>query len=330
MRIKNEYIKIKTDKEIVLHNYIYDEYLKIFSKSQIEEDEDELYSLNSRKTMYSCFIKFESNFEDITNKTINDFDIRISSVQTEVNGNSQNVNAIYTYSTKNGIYDIRSGKNIDDLNDYAGKKVTALAFGNEEILACIDTSNYSIYIIKDEELSISRKDIISSDAVCDGVDYPIHLAPIFKTTTYESAKGKYQADVYAKLYSIGLGQVIGKMSEEYIIGKDINIKEESNTSFGFNLRKGNEQSIFPRNNLYCGSGKYPLPLYIEKELHPKVNLYSSNRLYPLESNYKYIIYKYEMYYFDRGAAKHSLGYYTMNLYNTTKGIFEILTKIERS
>ncbi len=100
MRIKNEYIKIKTDKEIVLHNYIYDEYLKIFSKSQIEEDEDELYSLNSRKTMYSCFIKFESNFEDITNKAINDFDIRISSVQTEVNGNSQNVNAIYTYSTK--------------------------------------------------------------------------------------------------------------------------------------------------------------------------------------------------------------------------------------
>lgn len=330
MRIKNEYIKIKADKEIVLHNYIYDEYLKIFSKSQIEEDEDELFLLNNRKTMHSCFIKFESNFEDITNKTINDFDIKISSIQMEVNGNNQCVNAIYTYSTKNGIYDITSEKNIDDLNDYAGKKVTALAFGNEEILACIDTSNYSIYVIKDEELSISRKDIISSDAICDGIDYPIHLAPIFKTTTYESAKGKYQADVYAKLYSIGLGQVIGKMSEEYVIGKDIDVKEESNTSFGFNLRKGNEQSIFPRNNLYCGSGKYPLPLYIEKELHPKVNLYSSNRLYPLESNYKYIIYKYEMYYFDRGATKHSLGCYTMNLYNTTKGIFEILTKIERS
>ena len=28
MKIKNEYIKIKTNQEVVLHNYIYDEYLK--------------------------------------------------------------------------------------------------------------------------------------------------------------------------------------------------------------------------------------------------------------------------------------------------------------
>lgn len=330
MRIKNEYIKIKTDKEIVLHNYIYDEYLKIFSKSQIEKNEEKLYLLNHRKTMYSCFIKFENNFDDITSKTINDFDIRISSTQMEVSGNNQGVNAIYTYSTQNGIYDIATEENIDDLNNYVGKKVTALAFGNEEVLACIDTSNYSIYVIKDEELNISRKDIISSDAICDGVDYPIHLAPIFETVTYDSAEEKYQAPVYAKLYSIGLGQIVGKMSEEYVIGKDIDVKEESNTSFGFNLRKGNEQSIFPRNNLYCGSGKYPLPLYVRKELFTRTNLYSSNRLYPLASNYKYIIYRYEIYYFNRGNQKCNIGYYTMNLYNSTKGIFEILTKIERS
>ncbi len=31
MKIKNEYIKIKTNKEIVLHNYIYDNYLKLFA-----------------------------------------------------------------------------------------------------------------------------------------------------------------------------------------------------------------------------------------------------------------------------------------------------------
>lgn len=330
MKIKNEYIKIKTNQEVVLHNYIYDEYLKIFSKSQIEDDEDKLYVLNHKKTMSSCYIKFENNFEDITNKTINDFDIRISSVQMEVNGSNQNVNAIYTYSTKNGIYDITAKKNVDNLNNYAGKKITALGFGNEEILVCVDTSNYSIYVINDEELSISRKDIISSDAICDGAEYPIHLAPIFEYTTYTSASGKYKSPIYAKLYSIGLGQSIGNISEEYIIGKDIDIKEESDTTFGFNLRKGNEQSVFPRNNLHCGSGKYPLPLYVRKELYSRINLYSLNSLYPLASNYKYIIYNYEMYYFDRGNAKHSLGYYTMNLYDTTKGIFKILTKMERS
>ena len=35
MIVKNEYVKIKTDKEYVLHNYIYDSYLRLFSKGQL-------------------------------------------------------------------------------------------------------------------------------------------------------------------------------------------------------------------------------------------------------------------------------------------------------
>lgn len=330
MRIKNEYIKIKTDKEIVLHNYIYDEYLKIFSKSQIEEDESNLSNYNEMKTLVFCYIKFDTRINNAKNASTEDFDIRIMVAQNEIAGNQKTINAQYTYTSKKMITNASGSKIIKDLNEYVGKKITALGFGINTICACVDVSNYSIYIIKDEELSIARKDIISSDAVCDGVDYPVHLAPIFETITYESAGRKYQAPIYAKLYSIGLGQAVGKMSEEYIIGKDIDVKEESDTSFGFNVRKGNEQSVFPKNNLYCGSCKYPLPLYVGRELYPNVNLYSSNKLYPLESNYKYIIYKYEMYYFDRGSAKHTLNYYTMSLYNSTKGIFEILTKIERN
>ena len=42
MIIKNDFVKIKTDKEIVLHNYLYDEYLEAFSKSQYVTSASEL------------------------------------------------------------------------------------------------------------------------------------------------------------------------------------------------------------------------------------------------------------------------------------------------
>ena len=327
MKIKNEYIKIKTNKEIVLHNYIYDNYLKIFSTTQYNENE--LYK-NESKNLSNCFIKFDTELEDIKNASITDFDISIASSQNEIVGSKQEVNAMYTYTTRKGIRVISTREATNDLNQYAGKKVTALGFGMNEIMACVDTSNYNIYIVKDEEFNVSRKDIITSDAICIGSDYPIHLAPLFKTYEYESTKGIFMANIYAKLHSIGLGATIGRMEEEYIIGKDINVIKESDTSFGFNLRKGNEQSVYPQNNLYSDDNLYPLPLYVQHEIHPQINSYCSEEKYPLASNYKYIIYKYQLYYIDRGSAIQELQqFYTMSYSTKTKGLFEIVNKIER-
>lgn len=328
MKIRNEYIKIKTNKEIVLRNYIYDNYLKLFSKTQyLEEDAFQ----NTYKKLTYCFIKFDTELEDIQNANITDFDISIASSQNEVIGNKQEVNALYTYTTRRGIRVINTREASNDLNQYAGKKVTALAFGNNEIMACVDTSNYNVYIVQDEEFNVSRKDIITSDAICIGSDYPVHLAPLFKTCEYESAGRTYSADIYAKLYSIGLGATIGKMEEEYIIGKDINVIKESDTSFGFNLRKGNEQSVYPQNDLYSGNSLYPLPLYVQNEVHPQNSLCCSEEQYPLASNYKYVIYKYQLYYIGRGSAIEELqDFYTMNYSTRVKGLFEIVNKIERN
>lgn len=328
MKIKNEYIKIKTNKEIVLHNYIYDNYLKIFSTTQYNENE--LYK-NESKNLSNCFIKFDTELEDIKNASITDFDISIASSQNEIVGSKQEVNAMYTYTTRKGIRVISTREATNDLNQYAGKKVTALGFGMNEIMACVDTSNYNVYIVKDEEFNVSRKDIITSDAICIGNEYPVHLAPLFKTCEYESAKGVFIANIYAKLYSVGLGATIGKMEEEYIIGEDINAIKESDTSFGFNLRKGNEQSVYPQNNLYTEDSLYPLPLYVQNEIHPQNNLHCSDTLYPLASNYKYVIYKYQLYYIDRGSAIEELQqFYTMNYSTKVKGLFEIVNKIERN
>lgn len=143
MKIKNEYIKIKTNKEIVLHNYIYDNYLKIFSTTQYNENE--LYK-NESKNLSNCFIKFDTELEDIKNASITDFDISIASSQNEIVGSKQEVNAMYTYTTRKGIRVISTREATNDLNQYAGKKVTALGFGMNEIMACVDTSNYNIYI----------------------------------------------------------------------------------------------------------------------------------------------------------------------------------------
>ncbi len=332
MKIKNEYVKIKTNNEIVLHNYIYDKYLELFSQSQYETDEFKLFNLNDRKKLSSCFIKFDEQIEDIKQASIEDFDIIIHCNQTETNGNNQSVNAIYNYSTLFGIIDILNKEIHYDLNRYAGKKITALGFGSNtysEIMACLDVFNYNVYVIKDEELNISRKDIFSSDAICRGYDYPIHLTPVFPLHRFQEGYN-YTAPIWARLYSVGLGQTIGNISEEYLIGKEIQVRKESNTSFGFNLRKGADTSIFPKEDLYCGNNIFPQPFYVPIEIYPQENKYCQDNIYPGRSNYKYIIYKYRLCSMNRGSVIEDLDeYYTMSYKTHVKGLFKIITKMER-
>lgn len=329
MKIQNEYIKIKTDQEVVLHNYIYDNYLKVFSKTQYASDVTSCYK-NQEKELSECYIKLETEIEDVTNATISDFDISITTSHKEVVGNRQSVKAFYTYTPRKRIYIIATGEMIKEIGQFAGKKITALAFGNGNIVSCVDTSKYNVFIKEGEELSVARKDIISSEAICTGAEYPIHLAPIFKPHKYQSAGMNCVADLYARLYSVGLGSTLGHMQEEYIIEKDIEAIPESETSFGFNLRKGDSPSIYPQNNLYGSDNLYPLPIYIINEIHPQTTQYCQEDLYPMASNYKYIIYKYQLYYIARGDSIETLDkYYTMSYASDAKGLFEIINKIER-
>lgn len=122
------------------------------------------------------------------------------------------------------------------------------------------------------------------------------------------------------------------MEEEYIIGQDVDVIIESNTSFGFNLRRGLESNKYPTQTLYARNGLFPLPLKVNKELHPHRQLYTGSGIVPLLSDYKYIMYKYRYYYWDsfRYDNVYLDEYFITNLPNDTKGLFEIVTKIERS
>lgn len=332
MKFENKYIKIKTkEQEITLHNYIYDKYLALFSQSQYETDEETLISMNHQKHLYNCYVKFETNVEDITNATKSDFDISLEQLVVNTIGNSNSVCTSYTYSTRdNKVFDLQK-QLYQDIGNYIDKKITALAFGNDDIMSCVDTSNYNVQITKAETFVITRKDIMTTDGVCDGIEYPLHLASasnMYEITEAEALK----VPVWAKLYSIGFGRIKGNIDDEYVIGKDIEVIKESDTVFKFNLLKSFQQNIHPQTIRYTGSRLYPLSAYVPKEMHPSVTMYCSNGRYPLKSDYKYIIYKYRLYYYDtmQGKIIKLDKYYTLSYLETkAKGLFEIKTKIER-
>lgn len=339
MKIKNEYVKIKSkDREISLNNMIFDKYLEYFFQRQYDDEKLIEYDMSIQMTY--CFIKFdeltkkitESNLDNNGNQiiTTNDFDIAIPINSMLKVGNESSTSTIYDYSVRKGIWDIKTGITTFDFNEYVGKKISALGFGWNEIFACIDTTNYSIYI-ESEGLNISRKDTFSSDAICVGYDYPVHLATSGETYCYTDGKGETSSSEYAQLYSIGLGKTIGVIDEEYIIGEDIKIIKEDDKGFGFNLETGVDDNIYPSNMLYCSDELYPMPINVKTEIYPEKTLYCSDEIYPSDSNYKYIIYKYRLCYLTRGSSIEKLDkYYTMNFEFNTKGLFEIITKIERA
>lgn len=343
MKIKNEYIKIKQgEKEITLNNYIYDEYLSLFSTTQYNVSDERIVDLvgeQNDKTLDLCYIKFDEPLEDITNATEEDFEVRAGTKRRNLTTSENKINILYDYDF-NRATDLSTGRWIN-INDFIGRKITALGFaGLDSIYACLDVSNYDIYVLEDENLTLTRQDTISSEATCVGYNFPVHLSPVgdYDNAIYNPIAHGYE-NKYAQIYSVGFAKTLGTFEEEYVIGQDIDLRVESDTSFGFNLKKGENATIFPRNDLYAGNDVFPLPLYIQTELYPRTTLYCDNDLYPSDSNYKYIVFKYRLYTIHWEGEDETTGYirikyldeyYNMYIPNTTKGLFEIVEKIERS
>ena len=338
MIIKNEYIKIKTNsKETTLHNYIYDNYLRNFTLSQyvlgLEENSyNENITLNDKKRMTMLYIKFTTPLEDYMNANITDFDIHMNtydSINKTTTNNSVSVFYIYNLDNVNSLS--------DSLEDYYGEKITALGFGDgEEIMACVDTSLYDIYLLEEEHMQIMRKDIISTDGECVGYDYPVHLSPLenYSKTTYGDNTG-----YLARLYSIGFGTqkgVINSQEKIFLEKADgsLDVKYINDEEFSVNMTKQTEQSQYPLITKYASNSKYPLALNVLREIYPDIIPKTpSNSKYPLASNYKFIVIKYRLFYYD-----YSLGgverietnnFYTINIPLETDGLFEFRFKMIR-
>lgn len=336
MKISNEFVKIRQDdKEMTLKNLILNSYLKLFSKTQYESIEDGLISDNRKKSLDICFVKLDTTLDNINPDSvfdIDDFDFYINAVNKNLDYSSQGSSITYTYGIResDGIYDIKNGVYVDDLSDFIGKKITALGFGNvnDNIFAVIDTSNYSITIEDRRSLNIMRKDNFTSNAICD--NNPYHLNPMGRGRMLYN-NGLRAAIVYAKLYSVGLGRTLGELEQEFVVGEDVEVNIIDDYSFSFNFKKGDVENLHPGNNEHPNSSKFPIAEFVARYQFPRSTFYAHSSKYPMRTDYRYVIYKYRLYYTTQGDSMVELDeYYTMNYITDNRGLITVNLKIERN
>jgi len=296
MRIRNDLVSIKIGKKKYdFKNLILDEYLKRFAMKQANKDNVNL-STCSTKLKY-CLLKFDTSFTDLKNDTelcTNDFDVclveKTSNVLQEVS--EQGVTIQYTYKSDGAIWDYEKDTSENNyIKNYYGKKITAIGFATtwvpsseakkNKVCAVLDTSNYNIYLQSNQELVITRKDTISSDALfyCNNkkIKGPIHLCPIGGEPLLQHGiiNGIKVNPTDGILYSVGLSPSSTRIEKEFIIGKDIQIEQIDNKLI-----------IKDVNNCFCRESEYVL--------HPSNYLYPNENVFPLQSKYKYVVFKYKI------------------------------------
>ena len=317
MKVRNEYIQIKMgNKTWTKKNMILNEYLYRMFDSQINTEHDKCY-------ISRCFLKLDTPIENVDYDSEilpSQFDITIRNIVDEKYFNQR------TARTKNSIrinyiFDSNSMFIIDGewheisiMNNYINRRIMGIGFGVDDssnIFAYLDTSNMNIAINYNEKISISRIDLLQSDGICDGIEYPLHLVNdfAFKDTKEVEVSGLYTKEyTEAQLYSVGFGNCRGLMEEEYLIS-DVEI-ERDETSITFNVQRDKKMGHYPSENLDLG-------------------------FYPTMDNSKYLLFKYRLYrrykndFSDEYVINYLDKYYTMNMANEDFGNLNVKLKIER-
>lgn len=208
MKIKNDLVSIKIGKkQYDLNNLILNEYLNRFAKSQL--DKDKVKQRDYIKELKYCLIKFDEPFENFDENIElhnQDFDIclvdGVSNIVQEMS--EKEISIKYTYKTNWNVWDYKENTAINkNIANYRGRKITAIGFNSHwmsdentvikfPVCAVLDVSNYNIYLQPDQDVSITRKDIISTDAEfysnSKKIKGPVHLAPFRKRVNFNSKK----------------------------------------------------------------------------------------------------------------------------------------------
>ena len=299
MKIKNDLISIKIGKKHYdFHNLILDEYLKVFATTQVDVEENN--KTKNRKNLTYLLLKFDTPIENLNEKSVlvnEDFDVFTFDSSTIQQVSDERISVQYNYRV-NSIVDFSSPNYPENIaiSNYNGRKITAIGFNSfggkstavyTNVKAVLDTSNYNIYLQENQEFIVTRKDIITTDALFytsnkNKVPGPLHLMPITNKAVITPKKLYNTAgnlmisgsdESYGIIYSVGLSSYIDRIDKEFIIGQDVEITQN-----------GTELSIEGIENYLSN----------EKLLYPNFNLYPSSSLYPIKTNYKYIIIKYKV------------------------------------
>lgn len=282
MKIKNEYVIIKNGKkQIKLHNLILDRYLNQIVTNQID--------IENRKSllMYYIFIKFDTEltFDNTTELNENSFDLAMwaSSYDTEMTKKDIINNYMYKLEKGYSAIKISTNQEITNFEEYSGRKITAIGFGANtysNLYACLDTSNYNIYLDTNQTFTVTRKDILSTDGYFYSQDSivqsPIHLSNGIGVN--DPVSGIYK-DYYGVLKSVGLGINPYKMLEEHSLMPYIN-HIETGTDF-INILdelviEYISEGLFPAQDLYPAENLYPARI-IEDSLYPSADIYPRYR-----------------------------------------------------
>lgn len=303
MKVKNEYVKINIGKnKIELRNTIFQNYIDMIMNNQL------LTSNRNDLQMYSVYVKFDDtlSFDESTPVNSTDFNLAFQYTNIDIQNDKTAISVLYRYDTipeRFKINDIANNDYIYDLEDYLNKKITAIGFGQNyfgddvELWACVDTSNYNLYLT-DKFFTISRRDIFETDGnmYCRSglVKSPIHLFSKIPNSVIEGES------YFGVLESLGLGVIPNVISEEHSLlpytdhitktGNKYDISDILEISYSDN-------GLYPAEDLYPSSDIYPARRILNV-IYPSAELYPSENLYPLSTPYiwyiiKYHIYKYE-------------------------------------
>ncbi len=263
MKIKNDSVRIQIgNKKYDFHNLILNEYIKRLIKKQLSKESATNSTLTESAILTYLLLKLDTPINNLTQDssiTNYDFDIAIiHGASKHQNISEKQVVMQYDYNILINDYVIdlnlvqqgkKSPETIKYLSDFYDRKITAIGFIShwypyKEVPVCavLDTSNYSIFLERNQDLTISRKDIITTDAEFstndkEKVKGPAHLSPlglpqiIYQPSIVQTLKDdegndyikKHEFYDYAKgvLTSVGLSQNPNYIEKEYKIGEDI-------------------------------------------------------------------------------------------------------------
>ena len=294
MKIKNDLVRIKVGKKKYdFHNLILNEYLRRFALGQIDKENTLKGKLTQSRELNYILLKLDTSLEITESSELhyNDFDICIINQAKHFQDLSENQITIqYDYKTKENMFvvDISVSSQATEttsgiikfLNNFYGKKITAIGFSsgwspwaNYSVCAVLDTSNYNIYLEENQEFSVTRRDIITTDAEFysndkDKVPAPVHLAPygvpqIINQPDIVDSKGtinSFYDNAYGALYSIGKGYMPNVIEEEKIIGENAKVVNNG-TSLTISSVENEDvgtEALYPSEDLY------PIGKFIEE------------------------------------------------------------------
>jgi hypothetical protein len=304
MRINNEYVEIKKGNKVYKkQNMILNTYLKALFKAQLD-------TTHNSSEITTCYLKLDTPIENVdydSELSYSDFDIRLISSGNLSKSIIATENSIkVSYNFKDTAFFFKrndgtwAGTSMGSFDLFTGRQITAIAFGDgTNCFTFLDTTNMNIIINSGERFVFTRVDNITSDGICKGFDYPLHLINDTAHVDYDANTGM---STKAQLYSIGFGNKIGYMEEEYLIN---NVEvDRDDYSITFDVSRTEKIGHYPSEDLQLG-------------------------FYPTMDNSKYVMFKYRLYYGDTSLYQYFDEYYIMSKPNKNFGNLEVKLKIER-